>query len=124
MYRLTLDNLTALIARHAKFNDALIKRLELSFEGGVSGRRVTVEVEAKDQESQEGWGYVRFDFRGVTMLSLREDRTTNVVLSSGMELSLSGGEVVADFSPVHKDTELSTFAVSSQEVWVESSVDT
>ncbi len=84
--------------------------------------RLIVEIEAKDQESQEGWGWVLLDFRGVTSLLLREDRTTNIVSSSGMTLSLNSGGLVADFSPIHEDIELSTFAVSAQEVWAENKI--
>lgn len=122
-----MDNLTehalqALNARHAKFEDCLIRRVTLAFTATPQWRHVAVEIKAKDNRAADGWGQVLFEFRGVTLFHLLEDRTTNVVLG-GIEWMLTAPGWRADFSPVHSEGRLSTFIIEAKEVQFRSTPD-
>lgn len=119
MDNLTENALQGLNARHAKFEDCLIRRVTLAFTATLQWRQVTVEIEAKDNRAADGWGQVLFEFRGVTLFHLLEDRTTNVVLG-GIEWMPTAPGWRADFSPVHSEGCLSTFIIEAREVWFKS----
>ncbi len=122
MDNLTEDALQALNARHAKFEDCLIRRVTLAFTATPQWRQVTVEIEAKDNRAADGWGQVLFEFRGVTLFHLLEAHTTNVVLG-GIEWTPTAPGWKADFSPVHSEGSLSTFIIEAQEVRFRSTPD-
>lgn len=119
MDNLTEDALQALNARHAKFEDCLIRRVTLAFTATPQWRQVTVEIEAKDNRAADGWCQVLFEFHGVELFHLREDHTTNVVLG-GIEWTTNALGWKADFSPVHTDDGISTFIIEAREVWFKS----
>ena len=123
MQRLSSDQLERLAKRHHDFNDSLIRRVEFRFLSGVPGRHASVVLEVQDRESKDGWGEIYFEFHGVTDFSLLEDKTTNVVLSSGIVWTLGPNLVVADFSPMHADDQRSTFLISARAGWFLNSAD-
>ncbi|UQN10767.1 hypothetical protein [Deinococcus sp. QL22] len=123
MEQLSAGQLPALLERHVSFHDSVLHRVELRFSREALGRHVSVELEVLDQMSPDGWGKVRFEFRGVHRLSLLEDQTTNVVLSHGIEWTVHTDRITADLSPVHAEEGPSTFLISAQEVWFGSAPD-
>lgn len=117
MERLTSSNVAALQRRYFNFNDGVVRRVELSFAHGVLERRLTVELLVQDDESQDGWGSLRLEFRRVASCSLVEERSTNAVLSQGVVLVVEAQGVEVDFSPVHDEGVKSSFSVTAAELW-------
>lgn len=116
MKRLSADQLPALLERHVGFHDSVICRVQVWFSRESLGRSVCVELEVLNQQSPDGWGRVRFEFRGVHWLPLLEAQMTNVVLSHGIKWTVHTDGITADLSPMHAEEEPSTFLISAQEV--------
>lgn len=90
--------------RFDSFNDSVIRRIEHQY-CKQDGQRTSVIISARDVMAPKQWSNVTFTASHVSELTLREGRTTCVVISFGIVLKWIDGKVWCAFSPYFTEME-------------------
>jgi hypothetical protein len=94
---LTFENADSVLDRFNRFNDGIIRSIELTFKTNRDNSEAVVTVSTRDTSADGDWVNVIFRIHGLCEVTFVEGRTSFIVLSDGLHVSSYGGLVFLDF---------------------------
>jgi hypothetical protein len=97
MEELSSSNLAMFLTRFGHCYDGLVRYVKMDYET----KEVVVVLSVQDRETREndGWVNLVLTVKEVSKFILIENRSTCVVLSSGLQVGFYNGKIYLDFSP-------------------------
>ncbi len=94
---LTPESTDAMLDRFNRFNDGLLRSIELSFRTNRDDSEAVVTVSTRDTSADDDWVNVTLRVRGLREVNFSEGRTSYIVLSDGLVVGWFEGLVFLDF---------------------------
>lgn len=98
-FLLTPDSVDAVLSRFNRFNDGLIRSIDVKFKTNRDDSVAIVTVSTKDTSADDDWFNVILRIQGLREVNFSEGRTSYIVLSDGLVVGWFEGLIFLDFGP-------------------------